>query len=98
MKIVFKVFSLCLLGLLIFSNPAMAQDPNPVKTEAEVTNDDLPLDDIVEKRLVDDRMVLPYAPIREADVFWENMKFHRIPTHLSLTRIARCLTAPERLH
>lgn len=72
MKISFKIFSLCLLGLLIFSNPAMAQDPNPVQsgTEAEVT-EDLPLDDIVEKRLVDDRMVLPYAPIREADVFWE---------------------------
>ena len=30
-----------------------------------------PLDDIVEKRLVDDRMVLPYQPIREADIFWE---------------------------
>ena len=48
----------------------MAQDPNPVNTEAETT-EDLPLDGIVEKRLVDDRMVLPYAPIREADVFWE---------------------------
>jgi gliding motility associated protien GldN len=70
MKISFKFFSLCLLGLLIFSNPTLAQDPNPVNTEAETT-EDLPLDDIVEKRLVDDRMVLPYAPIREADVFWE---------------------------
>ena len=71
MKFAFKVFNLCLLGLLIFSNPATAQDPNPVRTEAEVSNDDLPLDDIVEKRLVDDRMVLPYPNIREADVFWE---------------------------
>jgi len=70
MKISFKFFSLCLLGLLIFSNPTLAQDPNPVNTEAETT-EDLPLDDIVEKRIVEDRMVLPYAPIREADVFWE---------------------------
>ena len=43
MKISFKFFSLCLLGLLIFSNPTLAQDPNPVNTEAETT-EDLPLD------------------------------------------------------
>ena len=71
MKIAFKILSLCLFGMLVFTNSALAQDPNPVRTEAEVTNDDLPLDDIVEKRLVDDRMVLPYQRIREADVFWE---------------------------
>ena len=71
MKIAFKIFSLCLLGILIFSNPTIAQDPNPVRTEAEQTNEDLPLDDIVEKRLVEERRVLPYQPLREADVFWE---------------------------
>ena len=71
MKIAFKIFSLCLLGILIFSNPAIAQDPNPVRTEAEQTNEDLPLDDIVEKTLVEERRVLPYQPLREADVFWE---------------------------
>ena len=71
MKIAFKIFSLCRLGILIFSNPAIAQDPNPVRTEAEQTNEDLPLDDIVEKRLVEERRVLPYQPLREADVFWE---------------------------
>ena len=69
MKIALKFFSLCLLGILIFSNPAIAQDPNPVRTEAEQAPEDLPLDDIVEKRIVEERRVLPYQPVREADIF-----------------------------
>ncbi len=30
-----------------------------------------PLDDVVEKTLMQERFVLPYDPIREADLFWE---------------------------
>ncbi|MCB0668679.1 MAG: gliding motility protein GldN [Saprospiraceae bacterium] len=30
-----------------------------------------PLDDIVEKRIMQERFVLPYEPVREADLFWE---------------------------
>ncbi|MDH3649817.1 MAG: gliding motility protein GldN [Saprospiraceae bacterium] len=30
-----------------------------------------PLDDIVEKKIMQERFVLPYDPIREADLFWE---------------------------
>lgn len=30
-----------------------------------------PLDDIVEKRIMHERFILPYEPIREADLFWE---------------------------
>ena len=30
-----------------------------------------PLDDIVEKRILNERFVLPYEPVREADLFWE---------------------------
>ncbi|MEM9820222.1 MAG: gliding motility protein GldN [Bacteroidota bacterium] len=70
MKIVLKFFSLCLLGVLFCYTPAMAQEPAETggfRTEA----DDPPLDDIVEKRIIDERRVLPYQPLREADIFWE---------------------------
>ncbi len=30
-----------------------------------------PLDDIVEKRIMHERFILPYEPVREADLFWE---------------------------
>lgn len=30
-----------------------------------------PLDDIVQKRILNERFVLPYEPVREADLFWE---------------------------
>lgn len=37
----------------------------------EKTNEDRPLDDIVEKRTIVEKRVLPYDHIREADIFWE---------------------------
>ena len=77
MKIALKI--LCSFVLLAFmANPLMAQQPEttgtqPVttKTESSTPDEDRPLDDIVEKRLIDERRVLPYEPIREADIFWE---------------------------
>lgn len=71
MKIALKIFGLCLLGMFWVASPVMAQTPEDVKTESSDPDEDRPLDDIVEKRLVEDRRVLPYQPIREADIFWE---------------------------
>ncbi|MFK8100990.1 MAG: gliding motility protein GldN [Saprospiraceae bacterium] len=71
MKIALKFFGLCLLGMFWVASPLMAQTPEDVKTESSDPDEDKPLDDIVEKRLVEDRRVLPYQPIREADIFWE---------------------------
>ncbi|MEM1123132.1 MAG: gliding motility protein GldN [Bacteroidota bacterium] len=63
----------CLFGCLVFllsANIATAQlTEGGFKTEAGEF--DAPLDDIVEKRIVSDRRVLPYDPVREADIFWE---------------------------
>ncbi|MEM9919549.1 MAG: gliding motility protein GldN [Bacteroidota bacterium] len=53
------------------ANPLMAQIPETVKTEASEPDGDGPVDDIVEKRMIDERRVLPYQPLREADIFWE---------------------------
>ena len=37
--------------------------PNPQRSK--------PLDDIVQRKIMQDRQVLSYSPIREADIFWE---------------------------
>ncbi|MEM6318167.1 MAG: gliding motility protein GldN [Bacteroidota bacterium] len=59
-------FFLCLLAFQTVN----AQDLRNVRTEAG-EEFDAPLDGIVEKRIISDRRVLPYDPIREADIFWE---------------------------
>ena len=66
MKIVLK-FCLCCLLAVFLGSPLLAQVPATMQTETS----ERPLDDIVEKRIIEDRMVLPYQPLREADIFWE---------------------------
>lgn len=73
----------CLFGCFVFFLAAQfvnAQDirqaGGTAETEQEYRTEageefDAPLDDIVEKRIVTDRRVLPYDPVREADIFWE---------------------------
>ncbi|MCB0549877.1 MAG: gliding motility protein GldN [Phaeodactylibacter sp.] len=71
MKIALKLLGLGLL-MFFFAGPAAAQTPeNIIMTESGDMNADRPLDDIVEKRLIVERRVLPYDHIREADIFWE---------------------------
>lgn len=72
MKIALKLLSLSFI-LLFFVAPAFAQEPENIQiTESsDPIDEDRPLDDIVEKRMVNERRVLGYEPIREADIFWE---------------------------
>lgn len=62
-------FILTLNVLFFISSSAFCQ--NGFLTEASVPETDAPLDGIVEKRLMKERPVLAYQPIREADIFWE---------------------------
>ena len=50
--------------MLLSLNFAFAQDPEPVESPQ-------PLDDITDREVVLDHVVLPYQPIREADILWE---------------------------
>jgi gliding motility associated protien GldN len=74
MQTLIKWTCLCFL-LFVGTTVAVAQDPEEieVKTEAsepeEISN--APLDDIVEKKIMTERRVLPYQPVRESDIFWE---------------------------
>ncbi len=63
-----------ILGLT-FSLALKAQIAEEIVTEAsEPMIEEImitPLDDIVEKRVMRERFVLPYEPVRESDIFWE---------------------------
>lgn len=72
MKYLFQ--SLCLvtlLSLVFMPTQVCAQVPESPQTETGEPDFDRPLDDIVENRLIQERMVLPYEPVREADIFWK---------------------------
>jgi len=77
-----KLFRL-LLGTAITCSlfaVGQAQIPETVITEANAPLVDKPLDDIVEKRLTGEKPVLPYDPVREADIFWEKRIWRVIDT------------------
>ncbi len=80
----FKFKNLLLTCSLFFTVGVLvsfAQDPTPPGTSITESGDPLdaeededryiPLDGVVEKKLITQRRVLPYQPQREADIFWE---------------------------
>ena len=78
MKLLQFLFALTLCcGLL---STAEAQIPETVITESSEPTGDGPLDDIVEKTLTDEKPVLAYDPVREADIFWEKRIWRVIDT------------------
>jgi len=69
MKFALKLFGLALL--LCLGTTLQAQQPDNILTESSHPNQGKPLDDIVEKRTIAEKRVLPYDHMREADIFWE---------------------------
>jgi gliding motility associated protien GldN len=68
---------------LFISLCSFAQNPGNIITESGnilggETNK--PLDDIVEKKLVIEKRLLPYAPVREADIMWEKRIWRVVDT------------------
>ena len=73
-------FVLGFAACLGFSAVAHAQIPETVITEGSDFDEDKPLDDIVEKTLTEEKPVLAYDPVREADIFWEKRIWRVIDT------------------
>ncbi len=66
--------ALKLLGAILplfLAVASIAQQPTNILTESSDPNANQPLDDIVEKRTIVEKRVLPYDHVREADIFWE---------------------------
>ena len=78
MKTLHLLFALALC--CCFTAVAEAQIPETVITESSDPGADAPLDDVVEKTLTDEKPVLAYDPVREADIFWEKRIWRVIDT------------------
>ncbi len=78
-----------LLGVLLCSF-AFGQNENIMTTESgEPLQKRPPLDDIVEKRLIKERRLLPYQQIREADIMWERRIWRVIDTREKINLVFR---------
>lgn len=63
-----------------------AQDPDPESTVP------LPMDDITERHVVQEKQLLAYQPIREADILWEKRLWRIVDVR---EKINQSFTAPE---
>ncbi len=78
-----------LFGLALFGFGAVtsAQIPETVLTESSAPPADKPLDDIVAKDLIQEKPVLPYDAVREADIFWEKRIWRVIDTREKMNQM-----------
>lgn len=70
MKTMWKSF-LILFVLAMATNVIYAQQEDEIITESSEVDEDVYIDDVVQKRLIFENRVLPFEPIREADISWE---------------------------
>jgi len=79
MKILLK--SAFLFSLLFVGFSANAQKgAEEIITESSEPAEDMYVDDIVKKRLITENRVLPYEPVREADIGWQKTIYRIIDT------------------
>ena len=72
MKTSWKLLLVLFLALTVSQTSwAQAEDDDEIITESSELDEDIYVDDIVQKRLIFENRVLPYEPIREADISWQ---------------------------
>lgn len=82
------------LTVLGTTSAGMTQVPSSAemetfRTESSMTMEDMYIDDIVKKTLIVDNRVLPYQPIREADIAWEKRIWRLIDTREKMNLVFR---------
>jgi gliding motility associated protien GldN len=65
-----------------------------IKTESSAPAEDMYVDDIVAKRLVVENRVLPYEPIREADIAWQKRIWRLIDAREKMNNVWKAEEAP----
>ncbi len=83
-----------LLLIAFFSQNLMAQNAEEVITESTVPAEDIYIDDVVSKRLITEARVLPYQPIREADIAWEKRIWRIVDTREKMNLVWRAEEKP----
>jgi gliding motility associated protien GldN len=82
MKIFVRSFFLTCIASFALSiiNAQAVAEQETIITESSLPAEDVYVDDIVNKRLIVENRVLPYAPIREADIAWQRRIWRIIDT------------------
>jgi gliding motility associated protien GldN len=73
-----------IVGLTLCAVMAFGQAETTIITESSEPIEDIYVDDVVAKRLIFERQVLPYEPLREADIPWEKRIWRVIDTREKL--------------
>lgn len=68
-------------------------DPTQM-TESSIPSEDIYIDDIVPKRMITENIVLPYEPVREADIAWEKRMWRIIDTREKINIVWRAEEEP----
>ena len=79
MKILLRsafLFSFLLVGICMNAQKGAEE----IITESSEPAEDIYVDDIVKKRLIVENRVLPYEPVREADIAWQKTIYRIIDT------------------
>lgn len=94
MKTMRYLFLIFFLGASCLVHAQIAEEILTESSEPEEVEEIsiTPLNDIVPKRILKERMVLPYDPIREADLFWEKRLWRVIDVR---EKINRSFTYPQ---
>lgn len=69
-------------AFILFScvTSVFAQNAEEIITESTVPAEDIYIDDVVSKRLLTEARLMPYEPVREADIAWEKRIWRIIDT------------------
>ena len=73
-----------IVALTLIATIAFGQAETTIITESSEPIEDIYVDDVVPKRLIFERQVLPYEPVREADIPWEKRIWRVIDTREKL--------------
>ena len=85
---------LFILGLLMVNLALTAQKEDRVITESSKPIESIFLDDVVERTLVEENKILPYEPIREADISWERRIWRVIDCREKMNLVFKYPEAP----
>ena len=80
------IFSLSASAQNLPAQAEQEQEGISVITESSVPAEDIYVDGIVKKRLIIENRILPYEPVREADIAWEKRVWRTIDTREKLNQ------------
>ncbi|MCB0648559.1 MAG: gliding motility protein GldN [Saprospiraceae bacterium] len=84
-----------LLSIVTLGSVSLNAQTDPTQmTESSIPSEDIYIDDIVPRRMISENIVLPYEPVREADIAWEKRMWRIIDTREKINLVWRAEEEP----